>query len=315
MGSGDWFKTIISLKKTKEKSKQVKGPSASEKSNGFKWKHRPRKASNKLLKKAGDLGVPVEDIAAIRIQTAFRAYRARKSLRCLKGVARLQVLTQGHAVSKQATTTLTYLKSWCKIQGQIRARRLCMVTEDRIRQKKQENQLKLEAKLHELEVEWCGGSETMEEILARIHQREAAAVKRERAMAYAFSHQWRANSSLNLGPASYDVGKGNWGWSWKERWIAARPWETRVATQTLSPNKGLNPPASKAGKSPSSTQTSTPAKPISNGKAQARVADLEKMKKSAAEKANTQETKTKAVNSSPPKPTGANSKQEQPISS
>lgn len=39
------------------------------------------------------------------------------------------------------------------------------------------------------QVEWCGGSETMEEILARIHQREEAAVKRERTMAYAFSHQ------------------------------------------------------------------------------------------------------------------------------
>lgn len=29
----------------------------------------------------------------------------------------------------------------------------------------------------------------MEEILARIHNREEAAVKRERAMAYAFNHQ------------------------------------------------------------------------------------------------------------------------------
>jgi len=39
------------------------------------------------------------------------------------------------------------------------------------------------------QVEWCGGSDTMEEILSRIHQREEAAIKRERAMAYAFSHQ------------------------------------------------------------------------------------------------------------------------------
>ena len=39
------------------------------------------------------------------------------------------------------------------------------------------------------QVEWCGGSDTMEEILSRIQQREEAAVKRERAMAYAFSHQ------------------------------------------------------------------------------------------------------------------------------
>lgn len=39
------------------------------------------------------------------------------------------------------------------------------------------------------QVEWCGGAETMDEILGRIYQREEAAVKRERAMAYAFSHQ------------------------------------------------------------------------------------------------------------------------------
>jgi len=38
-------------------------------------------------------------------------------------------------------------------------------------------------------VGWCGGSDTMEDILSRIHQREEAAVKRERALAYAFSHQ------------------------------------------------------------------------------------------------------------------------------
>jgi len=38
-------------------------------------------------------------------------------------------------------------------------------------------------------VEWCSGSETKKEILSRLHQREEAAVKRERTMAYAFSHQ------------------------------------------------------------------------------------------------------------------------------
>ncbi|RWR89649.1 protein IQ-DOMAIN 1 [Cinnamomum micranthum f. kanehirae] len=304
MGSGDWFKTIISLKKPKEdRSKQEKrpSPSPSDKSNGFKWKHRSRKASNKLHNRAAVLGVPVEFVAATRIQTAFRAFMARKSLRCLKGVARLQVLTQGHSVNKQATITLSYLKSWSKIQAQIRARRLCMVTEDRIRQKKQENQQKLEAKLHELEVEWCGGSETMEEILARIHQREEAAVKRERAMAYAFSHQWRANSNQNLGQASYDFGNGNWGWSWKERWIAARPWENRVPSQAISPIKSQSRQANKVGKSP--------VKPVSsNGRAN-KSADSEKAKKSAADKAVTQETKTKVASLSPSKPAEVNKQQ------
>lgn len=39
------------------------------------------------------------------------------------------------------------------------------------------------------QVEWSSGSDTKDEALARIQQREEAAVKRERAMAYAFSHQ------------------------------------------------------------------------------------------------------------------------------
>ncbi|KAK9265620.1 hypothetical protein L1049_021504 [Liquidambar formosana] len=275
MGSGDWFKTIISLKKVKDDSaKQVKGPSAPEKSNGFKWRHRSRKEIRKFAngttsRKPGFIGMPIEDIAAIQIQTAFRAYMARKTLRRLKGEVRLQIQTRGHSVRKQASTTLNYLHSWSRIQAQIKARRLCMVTEGRIRQKKLENQLKLEAKLHDLEVEWCGGPEAMEEILSRIHQREEAAVKRERAMAYAFSHQWRANSNQNQGLGTHELGKANWGWSWMERWIAARPWESRVPARSISPKKVQSRLAIKVGKNlnPSTLKISGSVKPaLSNGK-------------------------------------------------
>ncbi|KAL0305667.1 UNVERIFIED_CONTAM: protein IQ-DOMAIN 1 [Sesamum radiatum] len=105
-------------------------------------------------------------------------------------------MVQRDSVMKQASTTLSRLHSWSRIQAQIRARRVHMVLEGRLRQKKLENQLKLEAKLHDLEVEWSGGSETIDEALARIHQREAAAVKRERAMAYAFSHQNKEVKSM-----------------------------------------------------------------------------------------------------------------------
>ncbi|XP_042509373.1 protein IQ-DOMAIN 9-like isoform X2 [Macadamia integrifolia] len=218
MGSGDWFKTIISRKKVKEeKPKQLK---------------------------------------------------ARKTLRRLKGTVRLQALTQGYPTKKQASTTLNYLHSWNRIQTQIKARRISMVTEGRINQKKLENQLKLEAKLHEIEVEWSGSSDTMEEILARIYQREEAAVKRERAMAYAFSHQWRANSNLNLGQFACELGKANWGWSWKERWIAARPWESRVSISP-SPKKARSKKTGKLGNSTSlpATKISVSVKPtLSNGK-------------------------------------------------
>ncbi|XP_057947948.1 protein IQ-DOMAIN 9-like isoform X2 [Malania oleifera] len=252
MGSGDWFKTIISLKKVKhEKKKQ--GSLTREKSTGLKWRHCYQKESTNLASSAtrGDrraLCLPVEDVAATRIQSAFRAFMGRRMFCRLKGTVRLQILTQGHSVKKQASTMLSRLHSWSRIQAQIRARRISMVTECQIRQKKLENQLKLEAKLHDLEVDWCGGSETMDKILARIHQREEAAVKRERAMAYAFSHQWRANSIQNQGLGTYELGKANWGWSWMERWIAARPWETRVSGHSPIPKKGQSNKANQVSK-------------------------------------------------------------------
>lgn len=37
------------------------------------------------------------------------------------------------------------------------------------------------------------------------------------------------------------MGKDSWGWSWTERWIAVRPWETRVqAKPEKSPRKEGN---------------------------------------------------------------------------
>ncbi|XP_068664642.1 protein IQ-DOMAIN 10-like isoform X2 [Aristolochia californica] len=305
---GNWFKAIVNIKKTKkERSNQSKGPSSGEKSKGFKWRYHSRKGLNKIFNggsshNPGVLGMPIEDIAAIRIQTTFRGYMVRKNFRCLKGLVRLQTLTQGQTVNKQANATMNYLQTWIKVQNQIRVRRIFMVTEGRIKQKKQENQLKLEAKLHELQVEWCGGSETMEEILARIQQREEASVKRERAMAYAFNHQWKANSSHILGQFPYDFSKGgNWGWSWKERWIAARPWESRVHIQSSSPNKIPNKLSSNSKKIPSAVvKMPNSAKPDLNGKGPTYAADTKKVKRLSGEKATNQDSKAKVGNSSPP---------------
>ncbi|KAG2685254.1 hypothetical protein I3760_10G116900 [Carya illinoinensis] len=187
---------------------------------------------------------------------------ARRTLRRLKGAVRLQVLTQAYSVKRQATTTLSHLHTWSNIQSHIGARRLCMVTEGRLRQKKLENQLKLEAKLHDLEVEWCGGPEAMEIVLARIHQKEDAAVKRELAMAYAFSHQ-------NRGLGNYELGRTNWGWSWLERWIAARPWESRVPSKSITPKKAQSRQPSKVAKnvnSPTSKKDVSVKPALTNGK-------------------------------------------------
>ncbi|MED6145588.1 hypothetical protein PIB30_026580 [Stylosanthes scabra] len=258
MGSGDWFKTLILRKSKGGKRKKGKGTLAAAKLSALNSNDNTRDSSDLANGTKAENVVSVETIAATMIQTAFRAYKARKALRRLKGITKLQIVTQSYSVKKQANTAITYLHSWSKIQTEIRTRRLCMVTEDRIRRKKLESQLKLEAKLHDLEVEWCSGSETMEEVVGRIHQREEASVKRERAMAYAFSHQWRANCSQSQGLGNCELGKANWGWSWKERWIAARPWESRVETVSSDTKKAQNKQSSKKDK-----KTSTPKTPVS----------------------------------------------------
>ncbi|XVF70100.1 hypothetical protein PTKIN_Ptkin11bG0135200 [Pterospermum kingtungense] len=255
MGSGNWFRLIICGKISKSsRSTQATVEylnfrsleSSNEKPNGEGGGDSTEETATIGRSKSspGLPGLPTEQIAAARIQKAFRAYRAGKAVRQLIDAGRFNAVIQGHTVKQQTSSTLSYLHSWCNIQSQIRARRICMVTDSRLKQKKMKNQLKLEAKLLELEVEWCGGSDTMEEILSRVQQREAAAVKRERAMAYAFSHQWRANASQYLGQTSYGPGKENWGWSWMERWIAARPWEVRVhARQASKSEKEMKVPA------------------------------------------------------------------------
>ncbi|CAN4087186.1 unnamed protein product [Withania somnifera] len=259
MGSGYWLKNVISLRKAKDgRLKRLKGSSIGRKGDDLSQKVPPRRKNGASVKKYREGGIPSEDNAAIRIQTAFRAYMARKTLRRLKGISRLHSMTQRPSVRKQALTTLSALHSWNRIQAEVRARRVHMVVEGRLKQKKLENQLKLEAKLHNLEVEWSGGPETMEVVLSRIHQREEAAVKRERTMAYAFSHQWRANSNPIFGSSIHDFGKANWGWSWTDRWIAARPWESRIPVQS-SPKIANR----KTSKSPRSNTTQTTKTPVS----------------------------------------------------
>lgn len=213
MVSGNWIRALKRLRKSKQ------GRS---------------KRSKRHIKAFSNL--PSENVAAIRIQTAFRAYQARRNLRTMK---KLHVFTQQIGNRNiQASNVMGYIQTWNRVQSRISDRRTCMVTEGRMRQKRLESQMKVEAKLQNLEIEWQGGPETKEEIIYRIQERERAALKRERAMAYAFSHQWRVNNGTN-GSVQYaadEFWKGIWGWSWMERWIAARPWELRIVFSPPSSN-------------------------------------------------------------------------------
>ncbi|KAI4384021.1 hypothetical protein MLD38_009793 [Melastoma candidum] len=191
----------------------------------------------RLTSAAGYSGNSKEEIAAIKIQTVFRGYMARRALRALRGLVRLKTFIGGQSVKRQAASSLRCMQTISRMQSQVRARRIWMSEENqailRQFQHKQEKQVE---KLS-LAGSWNVSAHSKEQMEANFLSKQEAAIRRERALAYAFSHQktWKKSNSVN--PMFMDPNNPQWGWSWLERWTLSQPWE---AKPTTTPSKAYD---------------------------------------------------------------------------
>lgn len=172
-----------------------------------------------------------EELAAVKIQTAFRGYMARRALRALKGLVRLKSLVGGQSVKRQSAATLKCMQTLSRVQFEIRSRRLGSTDENMSLQR--QIQLKHEKELEKQKVSigenWDDSTKSKEQVEANIQSRQEAAVRRERALAYAYLHQQtRRNTTTTPKQTFMDPNNPRWGWSWLERWMAnpSRPFDT-----------------------------------------------------------------------------------------
>ncbi|XP_021290128.1 protein IQ-DOMAIN 1-like [Herrania umbratica] len=185
-----------------------------------------------------------EHYAAVVIQTAFRGYLARRALHALKGLVKLQALVRGHNVRRQAKLALKCMQSLVRVQDREIDQQSARLSHEGCRKSMfaETNAFWESRYLQDIRSrksmsrdmscttdEWDDRPQTSEEIEAILQNKKEAALKREKALAYAFSKQiWRSGRN----PSAGDEKELEERTKWLDRWMATKQWESNSRVST-----------------------------------------------------------------------------------
>ncbi|OAY68146.1 Protein IQ-DOMAIN 14, partial [Ananas comosus] len=206
-----------------------------------------------------------------RVLHQVSSEKARRNYRALKGLIRLQGVMRGVSVKRQTMNTMRYMQALVRIQSQIHARRLQMMEirshkQQHMSQSKGERETestfgKWNSIAYQLEAEghngWDDSILTKEEVEARTRRKVEAVTKRERGIAYAYSHQ-PPQSSIPAQAATATLLRSShhpWRWAHLDRHLPTPDPHPSRATPNPNPNPKPNPATPRPASSASTVTT------------------------------------------------------------